>query len=70
MHLEEMKKEIEMLVLEKGFYNKPENTQKKLLFAFIARARTHKRETALLRQTAQAKKTCQSQRKGSLYGCL
>lgn len=35
MHLEEMKKEIEKLVLEKGFYNKPEHTPKKLLFAFI-----------------------------------
>lgn len=35
MHLEEMKKEIEMLVLEKGFYNRPEDIPKKLLFAFI-----------------------------------
>jgi len=35
MHLEEMKKEIEALVLEKGFYNKPEDVPKKLLFAFI-----------------------------------
>lgn len=35
MHLEEMKKEIEHLVLEKGFYNKPEDIPKKLLFAFI-----------------------------------
>ena len=35
MHLEEMKGEIETLVLEKGFYNKPEDTPKKLLFAFI-----------------------------------
>ena len=35
MHLEEMKKEIEALVLEKGFYNKPEDIPKKLLFAFI-----------------------------------
>jgi NTP pyrophosphatase (non-canonical NTP hydrolase) len=35
MHLEEMKKEIETLVLEKGFYNKPEDIPKKLLFAFI-----------------------------------
>jgi NTP pyrophosphatase (non-canonical NTP hydrolase) len=35
MHLEEMKKEIEILVLEKGFYNKPEDIPKKLLFAFI-----------------------------------
>jgi hypothetical protein len=37
MHLEEMKKEIEKLVLEKGFYNKPEDIPKKLLFA-LARA--------------------------------
>ena len=35
MHLEEMKKEIESLVLEKGFYNKREDIPKKLLFAFI-----------------------------------
>ena len=35
MHLEEMKKEIEKLVLEKGFYNKPEDIPKKLLFAFV-----------------------------------
>jgi NTP pyrophosphatase (non-canonical NTP hydrolase) len=35
MHLEEMKKEIESLVLEKGFYNRPEDVPKKLLFAFI-----------------------------------
>ena len=35
MHLEEMKKEIGTLVLEKGFYNKPEDVPKKLLFAFI-----------------------------------
>ena len=35
MHLEEMKKEIHQLVLEKGFYNKPEDIPKKLLFAFI-----------------------------------
>ena len=35
MHLEEMKKKIERLVLEKGFYNKPEDIPKKLLFAFI-----------------------------------
>ncbi len=35
MHLEEMKKEIETLVLEKGFYNEPEDVPKKLLFAFI-----------------------------------
>jgi NTP pyrophosphatase (non-canonical NTP hydrolase) len=30
-----MKTEIENLVLEKGFYNKPEDVSKKLLFAFI-----------------------------------
>jgi NTP pyrophosphatase (non-canonical NTP hydrolase) len=35
MHLEEMKKEIEALVLEKGFYNRREDIPKKLLFAFI-----------------------------------
>ena len=35
MHLEEMKKEIQRLVLEKGFYNRPEDIPKKLLFAFI-----------------------------------
>ena len=35
MHLEEMKKQIETLVLEKGFYNRPEDIPKKLLFAFI-----------------------------------
>jgi len=35
MHLEEMKKEIAQLVLEKGFYNKVEDLPKKLLFAFI-----------------------------------
>jgi NTP pyrophosphatase (non-canonical NTP hydrolase) len=35
MHLEEMKKEIESLVLEKGFYNKRGDIPKKLLFAFI-----------------------------------
>ncbi|MCL1977767.1 MAG: hypothetical protein FWG55_06695 [Candidatus Bathyarchaeota archaeon] len=35
MHLEEMKKEIEALVIAKGFYNKPEDVPKKLLFAFI-----------------------------------
>ncbi len=33
--MEEMKKEIESLVLEKGFYNKREDIPKKLLFAFI-----------------------------------
>jgi NTP pyrophosphatase (non-canonical NTP hydrolase) len=35
LNLEEMKKEIEDLVIEKGFYNKPEDLPKKLLFAFI-----------------------------------
>mgnify|MGYP006267247623 FL=1 len=35
MHLEEMKSEIEKLVLEKGFYNRLEDIPKKLLFAFI-----------------------------------
>jgi NTP pyrophosphatase (non-canonical NTP hydrolase) len=35
MNLEEMKKEINELVLEKGFYNKPKDIPKKLLFAFI-----------------------------------
>lgn len=35
MRLEEMKKEIEALILEKGFYNKPEDIPKKLLFAFV-----------------------------------
>ena len=35
MHLEEMKKAIESLVIEKGFYNKLEDIPKKLLFAFI-----------------------------------
>ena len=35
MHLEEMKRQIETLVLKKGFYNKPEDIPKKLLFAFI-----------------------------------
>src|SRR5512136_1847912 len=30
-----MKREIENLVLSKGFYNKPEDIPKKLLFAFI-----------------------------------
>lgn len=35
MQLEEMKKEIEKLVLSKGFYNRPEDIPKKLLFAFI-----------------------------------
>jgi NTP pyrophosphatase (non-canonical NTP hydrolase) len=35
MQLEEMKKEIEALVIAKGFYNKPEDIPNKLLFAFI-----------------------------------
>jgi NTP pyrophosphatase (non-canonical NTP hydrolase) len=35
LHLEEMKKEIELLVVEKGFYNTREDVPKKLLFAFI-----------------------------------
>jgi NTP pyrophosphatase (non-canonical NTP hydrolase) len=35
VQLEEMKKEIENLVVSKGFYNKPEDIPKKLLFAFI-----------------------------------
>lgn len=35
LDLEEMKREIENLVLTKGFYNKPEDIPKKLLFAFI-----------------------------------
>jgi len=35
MHLEEMKREIQELVLAKGFYNRPEDIPKKLLFAFI-----------------------------------
>jgi len=35
LHLEEMKRQIETLVLKKGFYNKPEDIPKKLLFAFI-----------------------------------
>lgn len=35
MHLEDMKREIEKLVLDKGFYNKPKDIPKKLLFAFI-----------------------------------
>lgn len=30
-----MKKQIEILVVAKGFYNKPEDIPKKLLFAFI-----------------------------------
>ncbi len=35
LRLEEMKAEIENLVVTKGFYNKPEDIPKKLLFAFI-----------------------------------
>ena len=35
MQLEEMKQQIEALVVTKGFYNKPEDIPKKLLFAFI-----------------------------------
>ena len=35
MNLEEMKQEIDNLVVTKGFYNKPEDIPKKLLFAFI-----------------------------------
>jgi NTP pyrophosphatase (non-canonical NTP hydrolase) len=35
LNLEEMKQEIETLVVTKGFYNKPEDIPKKLLFAFI-----------------------------------
>ena len=35
MNLEEMKQQIEALVIAKGFYNKPEDIPKKLLFAFI-----------------------------------
>jgi NTP pyrophosphatase (non-canonical NTP hydrolase) len=35
LHLEEMKAQIEKLVVAKGFYNKPEDIPKKLLFAFI-----------------------------------
>jgi NTP pyrophosphatase (non-canonical NTP hydrolase) len=35
LQLEEMKKEIEALVITKGFYNSPEDVPKKLLFAFI-----------------------------------
>lgn len=35
MHLEDMKREIEKLVLTKGFYNNREDIPKKLLFAFI-----------------------------------
>jgi NTP pyrophosphatase (non-canonical NTP hydrolase) len=35
LQLEEMKREIETLVTAKGFYNKPGDIPKKLLFAFI-----------------------------------
>jgi NTP pyrophosphatase (non-canonical NTP hydrolase) len=35
VNLEKMKQEIEKLVITKGFYNKPEDIPKKLLFAFI-----------------------------------
>ena len=35
LNLEEMKSQIEHLVITKGFYNKPEDIPKKLLFAFI-----------------------------------
>ena len=35
MNLEKMKQEVEKLVITKGFYNKPEDIPKKLLFAFI-----------------------------------
>jgi NTP pyrophosphatase (non-canonical NTP hydrolase) len=35
LQLEEMRKEIEALVIAKGFYNKTEDIPKKLLFAFI-----------------------------------
>jgi NTP pyrophosphatase (non-canonical NTP hydrolase) len=35
LNLEQMKKEIEILVKEKGFYNNTEDIPKKLLFAFI-----------------------------------
>lgn len=35
MHLENMKKEIETLVISKGFYNTTKDIPKKLLFAFI-----------------------------------
>jgi NTP pyrophosphatase (non-canonical NTP hydrolase) len=35
LNLEEMKQKIENLVVIKGFYNKPEDIPKKLLFAFI-----------------------------------
>jgi NTP pyrophosphatase (non-canonical NTP hydrolase) len=35
LNLEEMKQEIENLVVIKGFYNTPKDIPKKLLFAFI-----------------------------------
>jgi NTP pyrophosphatase (non-canonical NTP hydrolase) len=35
VNLEKMKQEVEKLVITKGFYNKPEDIPKKLLFAFI-----------------------------------
>lgn len=35
MHLEEMKREIKNLVLDKGFYNRKQDIPEKLLFAFI-----------------------------------
>jgi NTP pyrophosphatase (non-canonical NTP hydrolase) len=35
LHLEEMKREIEALVISKSFYNRTEDIPKKLLFAFI-----------------------------------
>ena len=35
MNLEEMKTEVNKLVLEKGFYNEKKDVPKKLLFAFI-----------------------------------
>ena len=35
MQLEVMTRAIEQLVLQKGFYNKPKDVPKKLLFAFI-----------------------------------
>ncbi|MCC6013766.1 MAG: hypothetical protein LM593_05315 [Candidatus Verstraetearchaeota archaeon] len=35
MNLEDMKKEVEKLVIEKGFYNRKEDIPKKFLFAFI-----------------------------------
>jgi len=35
MNLEDMKRKIEKLVLEKGFYNSSEDIPRKLLFAFV-----------------------------------